>query len=141
MKDGRIVSKFSQSGFLRFIVSGAGVLIFTLILTYILTEVFHFYYLYSYIIVLLTATILNYILATKIIFRTKEKYKRRFLYYIISLTVFYFADIFLARFLTESLMIWYMVSIFLSRVVFFLLKYIYYKKILFNDSSFFYGEK
>lgn len=141
MKDGRIVSKFSRSGFLRFIVSGAGVLIFTLILTYILTEVFHFYYLYSYIMVLLTATILNYILATKIIFRTKEKYKRRFLYYILSLTVFYFADIFLTKFLTESLMIWYMVSIFLSRVVFFLLKYIYYKRILFNDRSFFYREK
>ncbi len=141
MKGGRVISKFSGSGFFRFSISGAGVLVFTLILTFILTEVFHLWYLYSYIFVLLTATVLNYILATKIIFRTKEKYKRRFLYYIISLTVFYFADIFLTRFLTESLMIWYMASIFISRVVFFLLKYIYYKSILFNDSSFFYGEK
>jgi len=139
MNEGRIISKFSGSGFLRFSVSGAGVLLFTLILTWILTEVFHLYYLYSYIIVLLCATLLNYILATKIIFRTKERYKRRFLYYIASLTVFYFADIFLTRFLTESLMIWYMGSIFISRVVFFLLKYIYYKKFLFNDRSVFYG--
>ena len=141
MKEGRIISKFSGSGFVRFSVSGAVVLIFTLILTYILTELFQLYYLYSYIVVLLTATVLNYILATKIIFRTKEKYRRRFLYYILSLMVFYFADIFLTRFLTESLMIWYMASIFISRVVFFFLKYIYYKRILFNDSSFFYGEK
>ena len=138
MKDGRLFSKLTGSGFLRFSVSGAGVLIFTLILTYVLTEVFHLYYLYSYIVVLLTATVLNYLLATKIIFRTKEKRRMRFFYYILSLIVFYLADIILTRFLTESLMVWYMASILISRVIFFLLKFIYYKKFLFNDRSFFY---
>ena len=140
MKEGRLISKFTGSGFVRFSVSGAGVLLFTLLLTYLLTEVFFLYYLYSYIVVLLTATILNYILATKIIFRTKEKHRMRFFYYILSLSVFYFADIFLTRFLTESLLIWYMASIFISRVIFFLTKFIYYKKFLFNDRSIFYKE-
>lgn len=141
MKDGRLFSKLTGSGFLRFSVSGAGVLIFTLILTYVFTRVFHFYYLYSYIVVLLAATVLNYILTTKIIFRTKKTYRMRFLYYILSLVVFYFADIMLTRFLTESLLIWYMASIFISRIVFFLLKFIYYKNYLFNDMSFFYTKK
>jgi len=136
-----MISKFAGSGFIRFSVSGVGVLLFTLILTYLLTEVFHFYYLYSYIVVLLTATFLNYILATKIIFKTREKYRMRFLYYVLSLSFFYFADVFLTRFLTESLFIWYMGSIFISRITFFLLKFIYYKKYLFNDRSFFYKEK
>lgn len=138
MKDGRLFSKLTGSGFLRFSVLGAAVLLFTLILTYVLTEVLHLYYLYSYIVVLLTATVLNYLLATKIIFRTKEKRRMRFFYYILSLIVFYLADIILTRFLTESLMVWYMASILISRVIFFLLKFIYYKKFLFNDRSFFY---
>ena len=133
-----MISKLAGSGFLRFSVLGAAVLILTLILTYVLTEVLHLYYLYSYIVVLLTATVLNYLLATKIIFRTKEKRRMRFFYYILSLIVFYLADIILTRFLTESLMVWYMASILISRVIFFLLKFIYYKKFLFNDRSFFY---
>lgn len=141
MREDRLLSKLTGSGFFRFSVSGAGVLLLTLILTFFLTEVFHLYYLYSYIIVLLTATILNYFLAVKVIFRTKEKSRMRFFYYILSLTIFYLADVILTRFLTESLMVWYMASIFISRIIFFLLKFTYYKKFLFNDRSFFYGDQ
>jgi len=141
MAVGRFIQKIPDSGFVRFSVSGAGILFLTLSLSYILTEVFHLYYLYSYIIVLLTATILNYVLAVNIIFRTKKTYRIRFFYYILSLTVFYFADILFTRFMTENLSFWYMASILISRVSFFLLKYVYYKKLLFNDMSFFYRKK
>lgn len=140
MKAGEIAAVLKGSRFFRFFLSGAGVLLFTLLCTFILTELFGVYYLTSYIMVLLTATILNYLLATGYIFRTQKKHKRRFLYYLISLGVFYMADVWMTKFLTDVVMLWYMASILFSRVLFFLLKFVYYKKLLFNDRSAFFRE-
>ena len=134
-------SRIARSGFAKFFFSGGAVLLLTILLTYVLTDIIRIYYLTSYLIVLVTVTFVNYSLATGFIFKTKKKYPLRFFFYILSLLVFYAGDVSLMRLLTEFAGFYYLISVFLSRVVFFLLKFIYYKKILFNDNSFLYGGK
>lgn len=135
------ISRILNIGFVKFSFSGGAVLLLTLIFTFILTEVIHLHYMISYLIVLMMVTIINYFLATKYIFLTKEKHPKRFFYYIFGLILFYLGDILFTRFLTEILVIYYLISIFISRTFFFLTKFFYYKKVLFNDSSFFYLKK
>ncbi len=135
------LSKIKNRGFIKFTLSGGGVLLFTLIVTYILTKVFYLHYLLSYLIVLTTVTVINYFLAVKFIFLTKDKHPKRLFYYILGLGLFYVGDLELTKFLTEVMNFFYLISIFFSRVIFFLTKYFYYKKILFNDRSILYLKK
>ncbi len=141
MEGDTVFSRFAKSGFAKFSFSGGAVLFLTILLTYVLTEIIRIHYFLSYLIVLLTVTVVNYSLATGFIFKTEKKYPQRFFYYILSLIFFYAGDVSLMKLLTEFAGLYYLISVFFSRVVFFFLKFIYYKKVLFNDRSFLYGGK
>ena len=125
----------------RYIIFGAVILSLTLSLTYLLTEVVHIYYLYSYIIVLTIITVTNFILNSKIVFKTKKQHGARLIYYILSITVFYCIDIILIKVFTDFIGIHYSFSITTSKVILFFTKFLVYNKFLFSDTSFLFMKK
>jgi len=116
-------------------------LLITLVLTYLLTEILSLYYLLSYALVLIAATLGNFFLGSKFVFRTQRMHKRRFFFYLLGLVIFYLTDIFITRTFTDVLHLHYTLSITLARVLVFFTKYLVYDKILFRDTSFLYMSK
>ena len=127
--------------FRRYALLGGSSLFLTLFFTWLLTEVMGLFYLLSYILVLAAVVSINFVAATAYVFRTRGNHGRRLFYYLVSFLVLYFADVFLVRFLTDSTGLFYLLSVIFSRVFFFLLKYVYYERILFNSNSFLYTKK
>jgi len=126
---------------LKFLLAGGSVLLLTLALTYILTEIFNLYYLVSYIIVLACTAIIHFILATTFIFKTRKKHGKRFVFYLIGYLVFYISDVLITRLFTEIVGFHYMGSILFAKGIIFLCKFILYDRILFRDSSFLFVKK
>jgi putative flippase GtrA len=120
----------------RYILFGAVVLLLTLFLTYLLTEIARLYYLYSYIIVLTVITITNFILNSKFVFKTRKKHGVRLFYYILSIALFYSIDIFLTKVLTDFIGMHYSFSISIAKLILFFTKFLVYNKFLFSDTSF-----
>ena len=83
--------------FMRFILGGAAGYLFTSIVTYILTEIFKINHLVSYIIPFTLATIFNFIIAVKYIFKVNDNYRIRFIKYILFVIIFYFVNILLYK--------------------------------------------
>lgn len=132
------VKDWHRHPFARYTLLGAGSLMITLLFTWLLTEQFGLFYLWSYVIVLATVVVVNFIAASRYVFNTGSHHGRRFVFYLISLVALYFADVAAVRVLTSTLGLYYLASAFTSRVCFFLVKYFYYKRILFNQDSFLY---
>lgn len=132
------VKEWHRHPFARYALLGAGSLLFTLLFTWLLTEQFGLFYLWSYVIVLATVVVVNFIAASRYVFNAGSHHGRRFVFYLISLVVLYFADVAAVRVLTSTLGLYYLFSAFISRVCFFVVKYLYYKHILFNRDSFLY---
>ena len=121
--------------------AGGGVLLLTLVLTYILTELFNFYYLLSYIIVLTCTAVIHFLLATTFIFKTRKKHGKRFVLYIVGYLVFYVTDVLVTRLFTETVGIHYMGSILMAKGIIFICKFILYDQLLFRDTSFLFVKK
>jgi len=134
----KLSSLFPGQKFRRFILSGAGVLAFSLVFTYLLTEKAGLYYLTSYIIVLTVSTLANFIIGSRFVFKTQERHLPRFAYYLLALGLFYLADIGSTRAFTEIIGLHYALSITLSKIILFFVKFILYDRILFTDTSFLY---
>lgn len=130
--------KWRRHPFARYTLLGAGSLLFTLFFTWLLTEKIGLFYLWSYVIVLGTIVIVNFIAASNYVFNARSHHGRRFVFYLVSLVLLYFTDVLTVRILTANLGLYYLLSAFISRVGFFVLKYFYYKHILFNTESFLY---
>lgn len=130
------MNKATRSRFLRFVLAGGGVLLLTLALTYLLTEVVKLYYLTSYVIVLTSTTVINFVLGSRFVFRTRARHGRRFFYYLLGLGIFYIGDILLTRLFTDTLGFHYTLSILFARGVVFVTKFLVYDTILFKDTSF-----
>lgn len=126
---------------IKFGLAGGGVLLLTLGLTYLLTEVLHLYYLISYIIVLACTAVIHFILATTFIFKTKKQHGRRFVLYTIGYLIFYLSDVLLTRLITEVVGFHYLGSIFIARITIFASKFILYDRLLFRDTSFLFVKK
>jgi putative flippase GtrA len=96
-------SKFFTKLFVRFIIGGSAGYVFTSIVTFILTQVIKLGSLVSYIIPFTLATIFNFIVAIKFIFKVNDRYKSRLVKYLISGILFYFLNILLYKFLFSFL--------------------------------------
>lgn len=86
-------SKFFSKLFVRFIIGGAAGYIFTSVIAFILTQIVKLNSLVSYVIPFTLATIFNFIVAIKFIFKINDKYKSRLIKYLISGILFYFLNI------------------------------------------------
>ncbi|HDP95491.1 MAG TPA: hypothetical protein ENN40_09055 [Candidatus Aminicenantes bacterium] len=141
MDTGTGFKKWRRHRFARYTLLGGGSLLFTLFFTWLLTEKIGLFYLWSYVVVLATVVIVNFVAASNYVFNTRGHQGRRFFFYLVSLVLLYFADVLTVRILTSTLGLHYLVSAFASRVCFFVIKYFYYQRILFNTDSFLYPEK
>ncbi|MDY0298107.1 MAG: GtrA family protein [Acidobacteriota bacterium] len=141
LKAKEMAERITRHAFTRYALLGGGSLLLTLFFTWLLTDQCGLFYLWSYIIVLGAVVVVNFIAASRFVFHTGNHHGRRFVYYIISLGLLYLADVMLVRFLTASLGLFYLTSALFARVFFFLLKYVYYRRVLFNPDSFLYTEK
>jgi len=122
--------------FFKLIFYGLAVTILNIFLTFFLTEVLKIYYLHSYIIALTLTTIINFIINTKLIFKTEQKHLKRFFFYVIGLAIFYISDIYLTRTFTDLVGLHYILSILSSKTILFFIKFFVYDKLLFKDTSF-----
>ena len=121
--------------FIKFIAGGAVAYVINLSITILLTEVFHFYYLLSFILALITVLFFNFFFAMKVIFKVNEKPMLRFLYYIIAYGIFMLMNIALVKVTTEILRIYYIVSIITVTGVLFIIKFIVYDLLIFNQKN------
>jgi putative flippase GtrA len=127
-----------KNGLIRFfklVFFGLAVTVLNILLTSFLTEIIKLYYLHSYIIALTLTTAVNFVINTKLIFKTQQKHFKRFIFYVIGLAVFYVSDIILTRTFTDLVGFHYAISILFSKTILFFVKFAVYDKLLFRDSS------
>jgi dolichol-phosphate mannosyltransferase len=122
------IKKFFKYGF-----GGGLAFLVTFVLTYLLTEKFHIFYLMSAIIGYLSGFLINFTLQAFITFKTKtEVYFQRFLkfcfFQIIGLAFYSF----LLAFFTEVLSIYYLYSLILSSGLTYILNFYLAKTFVFN---------
>lgn len=117
---------------------GTAVTLLNIIITSFLTEAINLYYLHAYIIALTLTTVINFIINTKLIFRTEQKHFKRFFFYVVGLVIFYVIDIYLTRTFTDLMGFHYDLSILFSKAILFFVKFLVYDKLLFKDTSFIY---
>jgi dolichol-phosphate mannosyltransferase len=122
------IKKFS-----KFVFLGGISFLLTITLTYFFTDVLGIFYLLSYFIILSLVTIFNFCLNTFFVFKTKRNHKKRFVYYIVAVIIFLFLNTLAVRILTENLKFYYLFSVVVVTILFTILKFSVYNKIIFKD--------
>ncbi len=121
--------------FIRYTIAGALSYGVKAVTSYLFTEIFHFWYFYSYIISLLILVVFNFYMNLFFIFKTSNKKQEKFVKYILSLLAFSVADASLMKVLTDVFSIYYMYSIFISTVAVFLAKFFVYHFLIFKQEE------
>ncbi len=125
-------SKFFTKLFMRFVVGGLMGFVFTFIVTAVLTELYNVNYLISFIIPFTLATLFNFIVAVKYIFKVDDNYHTRFIKYAVSVVIFYFGNLAGLKLLVDTFYIHYLVSIVLVTGIIFLIKFLIYDRLVFH---------
>lgn len=92
-------SKFFTRLFIRFVIGGVAGYVFTSVVAFILTQILKFGSFSSYVIPFTLATIFNFAVAVKFIFKVNDKYKTRLIKYVVSGILFYFMNIIIYKIL------------------------------------------
>ena len=123
--------KFFSWKFIRYGLVGGGSMLFTLGITYVLTETQGWNYLIPYTISLALVTISNFLLAMKFIFKVNTNYWSRFSKYI----VVYVLNVALVKIIESSLKVHYTIAIVGVTVLLFLLKFLIYDHFVFHKKE------
>ena len=124
--------KFVSRLFARFFIGGIAGYVFSMAFTWIFTEIFQLDYFVFYVLSLTAVTIFNFIVAMRFIFRLHDHYSHRFVKYLISVLIFYFANILLVRLSVNYLNIHYLISITIVTGGLFLIKFLIYDRFVFH---------
>ena len=130
-----LVKNISKIRFFRYSLGGVLSYLINIVVTYLLTTIFHIYYFYSYLIAYSIVVLFNFTFSLKIIFSVNGNIANRFIRYIIFLTIFSLINIFSVKFLTESMNLYYIISISIVTIVLFIIKYFIYKKFVFDSKQ------
>lgn len=125
-------SKFFTKLFMRFVAGGLMGFAFTLVVTAILTELFNVNYLVSFIIPFTLATLFNFVVAVKYIFKVDDNYHTRFIKYAVSVIFFYFGNLAGLYLLVDYLHLHYLLGIILVTGIIFLIKFLIYDRLVFH---------
>jgi len=101
-------------------------------LSYLLADIFHIKYFYSYLITLVAVIAFNFVSSSLFIFRVSDQKFSLLVKYLSSLLIFYFADAGLFMLFTDWLGFYYQCSIFASTFSIFLVKFFIYKFLVFK---------
>jgi glycosyltransferase involved in cell wall biosynthesis len=100
--------------------------------TALLTEMFGLYYLYGYITALIIAAVVGFYYSSYITFKKTDQKMWRGTKFALTWVAFHFFDVFLVWFLTNIIGIHYAFSITAVAILLFILKFFWFKKIVFN---------
>ncbi len=125
-------SKIFSRLFIRFIIGGAGGYLFTMGATYALTEILKTNYFIFYAVSFTLITILNYIIAVKYIFKVSDEHHKRFIRYTFFVIIFYFANLFVVKLLTDRFGIYYLAAITIGTGMLFIAKFLIYDSMVFH---------
>ncbi len=123
--------KFFSMKFIRYALVGGGSMLFTLGVTYALTETQGWNYLIPYMFSLALVTISNFLLAMKFIFKVQTNYLSRFSRYIIV----YILNVILVQIIESQLKVHYTIAIIGVTVLLFLLKFLIYDHFVFHNKE------
>jgi putative flippase GtrA len=101
-------------------------------LTYVLTEYAGLYYLLAYVLSLSLAILFTFFLSMKWIFKVRGKVFSRLIRYLVVLVLFSILNTLLVKILTEHVHVYYLVSITVVSGGIFILKYMTYKRKVFD---------
>ena len=128
-----LVKNISKIRFFRYSLGGVFSYLINIVVTYLLTTIFHIYYFYSYLIAFSIVILFNFTFSIKIIFSVNGNIVNRFTRYIMFLTIFSLINIFSVKFLTEIMNLYYIISITIVTIVLFIIKYFIYKRFVFFE--------
>ena len=104
-------------------------------LTFFLVEVVGLYYLWSFAIVQVIIVFYGFFYNLKITFRVKHWDKSTLTRFVFFLWLFYFINLGLVKFLTETLGFYYIISIILTVAITIGVRFYIYKKLVFKPKS------
>ena len=113
---------------------GVVTFVLTLMITAFLTEVVGLYYLYSYVIALTTAIIINFIVNIKLVFYVNSS-TARIVKYLTTLGIVFILNPLFLKILTEITHLHYLVATAFVTILSFLLKFLIYDKWVFAETS------
>ena len=120
--------RFFSMKFIRYSLVGGLSTLFTLGVTYALTEYQGWNYIIPYMISLALATILNFSLAMQFIFKVKSNHASRFVRYLLV----YVLNVVLVTIIEKYLQIHYALAIISVTILLFLLKFLIYDHFVFH---------
>ena len=114
---------------------GGGIIgyLLNLLVTYILTEMFHVYYLFSYMICFAIINTIVFFINIKYVFPVKKKKLKSFIRYLISVVVFYCINVLSVKFLVEIMGLYYLWSMILVTGSLLVVKFFVYDTHVFTD--------
>lgn len=130
-----LVKIISEIKFLKYSIGGILSYILNISVTFLLTDTFNLYYLYSYLIAYSIVLIFNFVFALKVIFSVTGKIANRFFRFIIFIIIFFLTNIFAVKFFTETVGLYYIISITIVTFTLFMIKFFIYKHFVFSDSK------
>lgn len=119
--------------FIKFLVGGVISYSIKLIFTFLLTEIFHLWYLLSYSITMIIIVVFGFLYNFHLTFKNVKDKKNKFVVYAISLILFTLVDIYFVKILTDNFQIYYLLSVIVSTTLLFVLKFLFYKAFIFVD--------
>jgi len=130
-----IIAAIKKGSFIRYGLAGIASYAFKAGVSYFLTDIFHIWYFYSYVITLAAVIAFNFFSSSLFIFKAGDQAALRFGKYLAFLSVFYLVDAGLVKLLTDIFSLHYQYSIFISTSSVFFVKYFVYKLAVFNKKE------
>ena len=119
----------------RFLLGGSLTFFTTIILTYVLTDVFNFYYLHSYVFSFGIIFFLGFLLNKYYVFNTHEKTISTIPKYLITVLFFLILNPNIVYVLTTIFGIYYIFSVIITTIFSFILKFLIYDRFIFKNTD------
>ncbi len=122
-----------MSKFIKYIIVVIWGYFIRLSLTFILTDFLKIWYLWSYSLTMLLLILIGFYYHFNFTFKNAKNKKNKFIIYAVAVIFFTLVDVYFVRILSDVFQIYYLFSIILSNSLFFIIKFIFYKEIVFID--------